>query len=428
MYATLPWGSRDNSRTTDTTATTMTDSVVSDVYSYMMSPPVSVPESSKYNNIHSNFKLSIKDSKLPTETVAEYEASKECCRYNENKYKFNYDLVFFEKALQMLNTDRFNNQKSYLIDVSPLLPSIQTENIEPVDIDTIGEQIEICRVSLKNLDKLQLILVGSNIKGIPIYTKEKNGNRIKVATIDRSNITHIHLSILSIYNGEGVELLMKILNRALKIISNSREKNFSLIFEKAIDHNISKNKVKIHDIMKQISDSQKQLEQAKRSYKLLSKLYQNNDTKKDSIRNFEVMKKDKRIKDIKVRNNLIYVFTNNIKIDIKDIDVFDIGRYEIVYNLLDGDVKIFNQKKLESYQHPHISSEGYPCWGNISTSIPKLLAKLDLVGLTNLILKFLSSYRDEDAYTNIYNFIGKSAPSQEANSVITTGSISAGNM
>ena len=197
---------------------------------------------------------------------------------------------------------------------------------------------------------------------------------------------------------------MKILNQAIKIISKNKE-NFSLIFNKALDSNIYKNKIKIGELMKRISDSQKKLERAKRSYKLLSKLYQNPDMREDSIRSFEVMEKDKRINKIKVKNNLIYVFTNNIKIDLKKAGIFDIGKYEIVYNLLDGDIRVFNQKKMDGCQHPHIDSDGLPCWGNMSTTVPKLLAKLDLVGLTNIVLKYLESYRDGGTHVKMFDFI-----------------------
>lgn len=401
-YTTMPWGSFDGEDSTDaTTYTTFTDRInpYQDQFGMRQEPYVT-----KYNNIHSKFEQFVEREII------------ECRRYEDNKYKFNYNFDLFEEATRLIireygmkdNVDVIHIPNSYL--------NIQSSvGMMPEESEIITEKhTTFHRVILKNfqLDKLQLILKEDDIEGTFIYAEDINGRKLKVATVDESNIVHIHLSFLSIYNGEGVDLFMRIFNQAIKIINNKKE-SFSLVFEKALNSNVDKNKIKIKELMKQISDSQKKLEKAKRSYKLLSKLYQNPDMREDSIRSFEVMEKDKRIDKIKVKNNLVYVFTNNIKVDLKKAGIFDIGKYEIVYNLLDGDIKVFNQKKIEGNQHPHINSEGRPCWGNMSKDIPILLAKLDLVGLTHIVLKYLESYHDGDTHVNMFNFMKRIDPSND---------------
>ena len=392
-----PWGSNGADSTHATTYTTNTDRLDDPYHDPYGIPTKPEREFTKYYNIHSKFRQLIEEEKI------------QCHRYRDNKYKFNYNFDLFDEATRLMmkecekerNVDVIHVPESYLMQNARPHYSVN-EELYP----SIEKHIVLRRVILKNfnLDKLQLILKEDNTDDIPINVRGINGEFLKVATVDKSNIVHIHLSIMSIYNGEGADLFMKILNQAIKIINKNKE-NFSLIFNKALDCNIDKNKIKIKELMKRISDSQKKLEKAKRSYKLLSKLYQNSDMREDSIRSFEVMEKDKRINKIKVKNNLIYVFTNNIKIDLKKAGIFDIGRYEIVYNLLDGDIRVFNRKKMDGCQHPHINSDGLPCWGNMSTTVPKLLAKLDLVGLTNIVLKYLESYRDGGTHVKMFDFI-----------------------
>ncbi len=53
------------------------------------------------------------------------------------------------------------------------------------------------------------------------------------------------------------------------------------------------------------------------------------------------------------------------------------------------------------YPHPHVSSDGVPCWGNLGPHIAKLLGERNYAGLIAAIVEFLGSYNERDAYRRI---------------------------
>ncbi len=54
-----------------------------------------------------------------------------------------------------------------------------------------------------------------------------------------------------------------------------------------------------------------------------------------------------------------------------------------------------------SYPHPHVSSDGVPCWGNLGPGIGKLLGEGQYAALVSVILEFLHSYNERDAYRHV---------------------------
>ncbi len=54
-----------------------------------------------------------------------------------------------------------------------------------------------------------------------------------------------------------------------------------------------------------------------------------------------------------------------------------------------------------SYPHPHVSSDGVPCWGNLGPGIGKLLGEGQYAALVAVIWEFLHSYNERDAYRHI---------------------------
>ena len=54
-----------------------------------------------------------------------------------------------------------------------------------------------------------------------------------------------------------------------------------------------------------------------------------------------------------------------------------------------------------SYPHPHVSSDGVPCWGNLGPGIGKLLGEGQYAALVSVILGLLGSYNERDAYRHI---------------------------
>lgn len=135
---------------------------------------------------------------------------------------------------------------------------------------------------------------------------------------------------------------------------------------------------------------------------------------KDAIRNLEVIKKNKEIRDLKIIKKNIHIFTEpltlTIKLTEKKNEIFQIGSFEIIINLLDNTISVFNElvnttalSAVLLNDHPHIR-RGTPCWGNLSKTIPDLLSKNDLVGLVHLTLGFLHSYTSGEEYINPYDF------------------------
>ena len=55
----------------------------------------------------------------------------------------------------------------------------------------------------------------------------------------------------------------------------------------------------------------------------------------------------------------------------------------------------------QRYPHPHVSSDGVPCWGNLGPHVGKLLGERQYVALVATIIEFLRSYNEQDAYRRI---------------------------
>jgi hypothetical protein len=53
------------------------------------------------------------------------------------------------------------------------------------------------------------------------------------------------------------------------------------------------------------------------------------------------------------------------------------------------------------YPHPHVSSDGVPCWGNLGPHVAKLLGERCYAGLVAVVIEFLHSYNERDAYRRI---------------------------
>ena len=107
------------------------------------------------------------------------------------------------------------------------------------------------------------------------------------------------------------------------------------------------------------------------------------------------------IESIKFEDERITVTTSPVTL--KNISL---GRYVVIIATTGRDrVHITAESRpVESYPHPHISSSGLPCWGNVYGDIEKLIAGGDIAGSINLILRFLNSYNASGAYRQIENF------------------------
>ena len=78
---------------------------------------------------------------------------------------------------------------------------------------------------------------------------------------------------------------------------------------------------------------------------------------------------------------------------------YDMGRYTITF---DGDsIRVLGDNGHD-YPHPHVSSDGIPCWGNLGPSVGKLLGEGEFAALVTAIRQFLSSYNERDAYRELH--------------------------
>jgi hypothetical protein len=86
-----------------------------------------------------------------------------------------------------------------------------------------------------------------------------------------------------------------------------------------------------------------------------------------------------------------------LTLEYEDVE-YDMGRYLI--QIGNDTVRIYADKGLR-YPHPHVSSDGVPCWGNLGPAMARLLGERQYAGLLAAVVEFLHSYNPRDAYRYI---------------------------
>lgn len=81
-----------------------------------------------------------------------------------------------------------------------------------------------------------------------------------------------------------------------------------------------------------------------------------------------------------------------------DGDEYHMGMYTL--QIAADNVRIWSDSG-NRYPHPHVSSDGIPCWGNLGPHVAKLLGERNYAGLIAVIAEFLHSYNERDAYRRI---------------------------
>jgi len=105
--------------------------------------------------------------------------------------------------------------------------------------------------------------------------------------------------------------------------------------------------------------------------------------------------------DIRLEEGKIIGTTQRIVIAYEDHS-YDFEPYEVVFNLNNQKVQITGDKNTNNgYCHPHVTTAGSICWGNIAGLVAKLSGEFDLYGLFELIGTFLSQYNEDDPYQKI---------------------------
>ncbi len=81
---------------------------------------------------------------------------------------------------------------------------------------------------------------------------------------------------------------------------------------------------------------------------------------------------------------------------------YEIGKFRIDIGL-DGVVlfkNIANTCRYPLYDHPH-TRDGEPCLGNLTDSVGKLVANLQLATLAEVLIQYLEIYSEDDAYCKV---------------------------
>lgn len=100
----------------------------------------------------------------------------------------------------------------------------------------------------------------------------------------------------------------------------------------------------------------------------------------------------------------LFARTSNILIEHNDW-VFELARYEINIDAT-GKVSIFSADGTEAdgYPHPHVDSNGRPCWGNIGPDLAKAIGRMRVAEALELLYEFLASYNHDGPFVRIGKF------------------------
>ena len=125
---------------------------------------------------------------------------------------------------------------------------------------------------------------------------------------------------------------------------------------------------------------------------------------RDSSDLVEQVKKILSLKDIigfKVEGNILRLFTDTILVN-DGHSTWDIGKLIIQLNPNASNhlIRFYHSSDPEGekdkYPTPHVDEAGGPCFGNISSTVTRLLTTKDYYNLIIISLMFLKSYEDDD--------------------------------
>ena len=106
------------------------------------------------------------------------------------------------------------------------------------------------------------------------------------------------------------------------------------------------------------------------------------------------------VQSLAVEHGTLLVVLQPLTLEYDDCD-YALGTFTLAIGV--DKVRIHSDSG-HSYPHPHVSSDGVPCWGNLGSVIAKALGEREYVGLVVAIAEFLKSYNERDAYRNIQNW------------------------
>ena len=109
------------------------------------------------------------------------------------------------------------------------------------------------------------------------------------------------------------------------------------------------------------------------------------------------------LRQIEVRDGHLKTLTTPIDIDHHGYQ-YEFGCFWIHVPLNGGRLEIRPENtgnEVDDFSHPHIASDGYPCLGNIGSTLAQLLGEGRMFEAVTLMLEFLRSYNPDNPYLRI---------------------------
>ena len=125
---------------------------------------------------------------------------------------------------------------------------------------------------------------------------------------------------------------------------------------------------------------------------------ENYEVAKDKYENdYNMIMANGKITKLSISNGHLKFITKTLS-----IQYIPIGKFLVDININTQSVKITNITKRLNYQsyywdHPHVHSN-IPCWGNIESAMLRQLADYELPVVVNMIIEYLESVNESDAY------------------------------
>ena len=331
----------------------------------------------------------------PLYPLLEYESQKSGCNILYNRLNFKdlkIDESFKDEIVILVHND--GNPQAFRLPVEGEMVSAQAS-------DFCGEE-------------LPGVPVGPIVAGELVPLAHVTGRHILIP-FDLEGLESNTPNIINYIFGEIVTLA---LDQAIKYIkTNDWEKEKSLfvqVMTKTLVENLEKMNTNIEENTESINY---------RTNDIVTLINKNNELKEivealnktsfrrrkeNALRDFTQMMKliPQVYKTIVFDEFYLKAETNPIEIEFNNY-TYEMGRFEIKIGFGNDTLEIRNleeNKCVRGHAHPHVGSDGYPCLGNISVTIDKLLADKQYTGLLILLHKFLCSYNLDNPFEKIENW------------------------
>jgi hypothetical protein len=120
-------------------------------------------------------------------------------------------------------------------------------------------------------------------------------------------------------------------------------------------------------------------------------------------REFDSLLANARVRDVRFTDNKISVFTNLIyATDDRSYSEHELGCFKVTIDQLTSTVNITNlTRQVDGYGEkmhaPHVYADGVPCWGNVESLIPKMVAAFEYSMVFDMAVALLESPDTNDA-------------------------------